>query len=109
MAKIPAQVIDFLRNQSVENVVQKAREQITNKGMTFVSLIEQKVYAITPEGALVSTDLVDGKIGEFVDMAEDFGVRESDVQRVAGAYVEAVIGRDPVEAAQRFRELLRYV
>ena len=113
MSKVPAQVIDFLRRQSVENVVQKAREHVTNKGMAFVSLIENKVYAVTTDGALVRVDIQEGTFGDFVDVTDEFGVRESDVQRdknrIAGAYVEAVISRDQVEAAQRFRELLRHV
>lgn len=111
--KVPVKVLGFLRRESVENAVRQAREQVTNKGMTFVSLIEKKVFATTQDGKIVSTDLVDGKIGDFVDMAEDFGVRETDVERdkvrIANAYVEAVIGRDRVAAAQHIRDLLGYV
>lgn len=110
---VPGKVLKYLRRESVENVVQGVREQVTNKGMTFVSLIEKKVYATTQDGKLVSTDLAEGRIGDFVDMAEDFGVREADVERdkarIANAYVEAVIGRDRVAAAQHIRDLLGYV
>lgn len=95
-----------MRRQSVETTIQQVREQLGKREMRLVALIEKKVYATTIEGNLVSADLSDGKIGEFTDMAEDFGVRKEDANRVADKYVEAVISRDQVEAAQRIRELL---
>jgi hypothetical protein len=111
--KVPNHVIDFLRRQSVEITVQSVREHVNRQGKTFVSLIEHQVYAVTTEGVLVRADVKEGQIGDFVDVTEEFGLREGDVQRdcqrIAGTYVEAVMSRNPVEAAQCMRELLGHV
>jgi hypothetical protein len=54
---------------------------------------------------------MDGTMGDFEDVTEEYGTKdaeyERDRKRVAGAYVEAVISRDRVEAAQRLRELVQ--
>jgi len=115
MARISQKILDNLKADCVESRLAEIHERMRNRGLTPVAVKDGYAYGIVDEEKgqrlfKMSVELSEGTMGDFEDVTEEYGVKhaehERDRKRVAGAYVEAVVSRDRVEAAQRLRELV---
>lgn len=99
----------------MESRLAEIHQHMRNRGLIPVAVKDSFAYGIVHEekGEKLFRVAVqmDGTMGDFEDVTEEYGTKdteyERDRRRVAGAYVEAVVSRDRVESAQRLRELVR--